>query len=562
MPADVSAALRELGRRRLEFGPDAAERKRALLARLERARLGTARQVLLLHEALCFMRAYPDDRALLARVERMLGRFERRADLRRHRAALADSGIAGTTIHYRFFASTAAWLARRWPRRLTLEWKDFEHEDLLEALLPLLAHDAESPALDEYDDTLRAWLRRMKRPGESEAAFLILRLAARFKDPFLYEQLYDQLDPPLTLSPGAGTPSRTHAALGAARVAFQRAPLSPGRPDLRAEALRPPRSVRSVPPREGQRLIDLALEAMVTRSRDLDVFTYGDPRDVRRVECGDGLAFACIGARPERRLLLESVYGFLTLKNGIPVGYVLTSALFGSSEIAYNVFETYRGAEAAPIYARALAMTRHLFGTDTFTIYPYQLGDGNDEGLRSGAWWFYRKLGFAPRDGAARRWMRAEEARMRRRPAHRSSLATLARLARHNVYLALGAPRADVIGMLPLARVGMAAMRTMARRFGADREAGAAACAREAAERLGVGSLTGWSADERHAWRRWAPLVTLLPDIERWSAGEKRAAADVIRAKGGRRESDFVWRFDAHAKLRAAVAQLARSTRE
>jgi hypothetical protein len=52
------------------------------------------------------------------------------------------------------------------------------------------------------------------------------------------------------------------------------------------------------------------------------------------VEFAGGLAFACLGAIPARRLMLESVYGFLTLKNGVPIGYVLTSALFGSSELA------------------------------------------------------------------------------------------------------------------------------------------------------------------------------------------------------------------------------------
>ena len=54
--------------------------------------------------------------------------------------------------------------------------------------------------------------------------------------------------------------------------------------------------------------------------------------------------------------MLECVYAFLTLKNGIPIGYVLTSALMESAEIAYNVFDTYRGAEAAHVYARVLAM--------------------------------------------------------------------------------------------------------------------------------------------------------------------------------------------------------------
>src|SRR5262245_28081628 len=97
-PHRADLALRELARLRLEFGTAAAARKRGLLGVLGRARLRTRRQVLALHEALCFMRAYPDDRALLARIERLLRGFERRADLRRHRAALADSGIAGTDI--------------------------------------------------------------------------------------------------------------------------------------------------------------------------------------------------------------------------------------------------------------------------------------------------------------------------------------------------------------------------------------------------------------------------------------------------------------------------------
>lgn len=562
MPIDTSAALRGLTRSRLEFGPQAATRKRALLARLERARLATARQVLALHEALCFLRAYPDDPPLLALVERMLGAFERRPDLHRHRAALADTGIAGTPIRFRFFASTARWLAERWPDRLVVDWEDLEHEDLLEALLPLLVHDAEVAGLDEYDRPLREWIRGMKGPRESEAAFLIRRLQGRLGDEFVYEKLYDHLDVPLVISPDRGTPSRTHAMGPRTRVRFQLRPLARGRPDLRAAALAAPKAVRAVSPREGRRLIDLALEAMVTRSRDLDVFTYGDPRDVRLVDWGDGLQFACIGARPERRLLLEAVYGFLTLKNGVPIGYVLTSALFRSSELAYNVFETFRGAEAGPIFARVVATTRHLFGSDTFTVFPYQLGDGNEEGLRSGAWWFYQKLGFEPQDAGARRLLRAELARLRRDPSHRSSLRTLARLAQHNVFLRVGARRNDVIGVLPHGRAGLAVMQTLARRFGSDRERAAQVCSDEARGRLGLVSFAGWTHGENHAWSRWAPLVTLLPGLERWSAGEKRAAAEVIRAKGGRRESEFVRRFDAHPKLREAVVALVLRTRE
>ncbi len=558
----AAASLRELGRLRLEFGARAAKRRRELLAVLDRSPVPTARDVLSLHEALCFARAYPDDAGLRREVERMLAGFARRADVRRHAEALEDSGIAGARVRYRFFAETANWLARRWPDQLRIDWENLEATDLIEALLPLLGAFAESPGLDERDYGLRGWLRRMKGARETDAAFLVRRLERVVPDAALHEKLLDTMDIPFILESGPNTPSRTLAHHVRSPQAFQRRAFPSRRPRLAPELRRHPRRVRVVDAREGQSLIELARGAMITRSRDLDVFAYGNARDVRMVECGNGLAFACIGLKPERRLLLESVYGFLTLRNGVPLGYVLTSTLYRSAEIAYNVFETFRGAEAAPIYARVLAVTRHLFGADAFTIVPYQLGEGNDEALDSGAWWFYRKLGFAPRESAARRLMRAEEARMRRDRAHRSSRSTLERLARANVFWSAGAARRDVLGVLPLARAGLAVTRLMARRFGADREGGERVCEREALARLGRGSLAGLSPDEREAWRRWAPLVVLLPGLERWSAGERSALFDVVRAKGGRRESEFVRRFDAHAKLRASLAALIARTRE
>ncbi|MGH7740420.1 MAG: hypothetical protein ACRENS_00195 [Candidatus Eiseniibacteriota bacterium] len=556
------AALQSLKRLRLTFGGDAGAQRLASLTALERARLPRAEDVAALHEALCFARAYPDDERVLAKAESLLGNFERRSDLTRHREALANSGIAGTEIRFRFFAETAKWLIERWPARLRIDWAAFEDQALLEALLPLLATAAESPGLDEYDYGLRGWIARLKGGDETDAAFLIRTLARLVPDAFLHEKLADAIDAPFRLSPARHTPSRTLAFAPRAPRAFVRKPLAGGRPDLGREIGRAARSLRVLDEREARAMIDLALSAMVTRSRDLDVFAYGDPRDVRMADCGDGLSFAVIGVRPERRLLLEGVYGYLTLKNGVPVGYVLASALYGSSEIAYNVFETFRGAEAAMIYARVLALTRQLFGSDTFTIYPYQLGDGNDEALDSGAWWFYRKLGFAPADAAARRIMRAEERRMRANPKHRSSRKTLGRLARHNLYWSKGAARADVIGRLPLSRAGLAVTRALGRKFGSDRAAGELACLARTLERFGLSRAPRRPAAESAAFERMSPLLAILPGVESWSASERRALLGVVFAKGGRRESDFVRAFDRHRKLRQALRTLVQRTPE
>jgi len=552
----ASSHLRSLARLRDRFGGDFEKAKLSHLATLAKSRLSRASEVLRLHDCLCFLEAYPDSSRVFSRINRMLEAFPRRPDLLRHRKALSDTGIAGTDIRFRFFAPTAVWLARRWPSMLHVDWRKLKHPERLESLLPLLVHYAETPGLDEWDLGLREWIRILKGKRETDGAFLARRIDGLRGDSFVRESVYDDLDLPMVLISGAGTPSRTRARVPGSPLVFVRRGLSRDRPSLPGDVLRLPLAVRPLENRQARSMIDLARESMVTRQRDLDIFSYASPADVRLVEWEDGLQLACLGAVPERRLLLEAVYAFLTLKNGVPIGYVLVSALFGSSEIAYNVFETFRGAEAGPIYGRVLSTTRHLFGSDAFTIFPYQLGHENEEAIRSGAWWFYQKIGFRPRSRRALRVMRRELARMRRQSGHRSTPAVLRSLAEHNLYYFLGKPRKDVIGADFLPNVGLKVSEYLAGRFGSDREEAARVCSREAMALLGMRSLRGLSAGERQAWERWAPLVRILPGVSRWSSSDRRALVEVIRSKGGRRESDFALRFDAHRKLRQAILRL------
>lgn len=556
LPERTAALLRRLEALRDAYGGDAASSKLAILEALRARRLSTSSQVLRLHERLCVLRAYPDDQQVLGQVEGMLAAFARRPDLRRHRASLADTGIAGTEIRFRFFARTAAWLVRRWPGRLFVDWIEFVDAERLVPFLPLLVHYGETPALDEWDMSVRAWLRRLKGRDETDAAFLVRRLVSLKADEVVRERLYEDLQIPLRLAPGKDTPSRTRARHPSSPVVFVRGAIPRARPKLPQDARQRPRSVREVQGREARALIDLAREAMIVRQRDLDIFSYASPHDVRLVEWDGGLQFACFGALPERRLLLESVYGFLTLVNGVPVGYVLASALFGSSEIAYNVFDTYRGGESAKIYGRVMATVRHLFRSDAFTVFPYQLGQDNKEAIDSGAWWFYQKIGFVPQNAEALRVMRSELARMKRNPRHRSDAATLRALADHNVYYFLSRARWDVIGADFFPDVGLKITDYLAGRFGSDRDKATRVCSREAALALGLRSIAGLTPGERTAWERWAPLVLILPGLDRWSPGEKRALVAIVRAKGGRRESDFATLFDRHRPLRRAILRL------
>lgn len=557
MPSTPSSLLQRLESLARRFDAEAAAGKAEALDGLAGRRLANASQVRRLHEVLCFLRAVPDDAAVLERVERMLAAFHRRADLRRHRAALADSGIQGTNLHLGFYAPMARWVARHWGERLRIDWGGVRNRDLLRDRLYLLALEAETPGLDHADRTARQWIEHMKGPDETDGAFVVRRFDSVRWPEHLKDTLLDELALPLVLRGDADTPSRTRARARGGAIHWQTGPLRSQRPDLRREIPKPPRSIRRVGAREGRNYLDLAREAMVTRDRALDAFAGGDERDVTLVDCGEGLEFAVIGSKPGWRMLLEAVHGWLTLRNRVPIGYVLTASMLGSTEVAYNVFDNWRGGEAGWVYGRVLATSRALFGSDTFTVYPYQLGHGNAEGLASGAWWFYQKLGFRPRDPEVVAVMEAELAAMRRDPRHRSNVATLKRLARANVYYSMGRPRRAVIGEFPLDRLGLAVTEGLARRFGSDRERGERVLAEEAGRLLGVPDWRRLPGDERGAWLRWGPLIGVLPGVERWPQADRRRLAAVVRAKGGRSEIDYVRLLDGHLRLRKALGRLA-----
>jgi hypothetical protein len=285
---------------------------------------------------------------------------------------------------------------------------------------------------------------------------------------------------------------------------------------------------------------------MVTRQRDLDAFAYGNEHEVLLVDDGDGLAFAFNGLVPARRPPIAALFGGLTLQNGVPIGYIQADCVGHNVALSFNTFETFRGGASAHTFARLLAALHHVFGATSFSIEPYQLGADNEEGIASGAWWFYFKLGFRPNDRSTQRLAAAELGRMRRKKGHRSSPATLAQLARRHLFFTLD-PRAP--GFLPpLAQIGMRCGESLARLAGAEREREVAVLERTALARTGQLSLRGFSADEKRAWSHWAPLVAMLP-LERWRASERAALVELIRAKGAASERSYVLRFAAHARL-------------
>ena len=151
------------------------------------------------------------------------------------------------------------------------------------------------------------------------------------------------------------------------------------------------------------------------RYRELYGTTLGDPRSVVRADVGRGVTIYLWNLPPDRRLPLRAYVAGLTLKNGVPINYIEAIGLCEWMEVGFNTFYTFRGGEAGWIYAQVLRCLCHLMGTTCVSVYPYQLGHDNEEAIESGAFWFYRKLGFRPGRADLQRLARARREENRRR---------------------------------------------------------------------------------------------------------------------------------------------------
>jgi hypothetical protein len=554
------AALNRLQKLTPDFGREAVAEKLELLRSLSSTETLNDDDVFRLHEILCFLRAYPDNKKVLSLVEEILTRFDRRKDLQRSRRALADTGIAGTAIHYPFYWQTAKWLFCKWPHAIRINWGEWEEKDKLTTLWPLLLPQPAIESLEGLYLSPRNWIETLKRPKDTDAAFL-LRLFYRWKvNDTVKEINYDSLNVPLILDHAEGTPSRTDSKYRVRKYFFEHAKRkSESASRISTQIKRKPVSVRSVNSQEGKKLIDLARVQMITRGRDLYGFVSADPLDVRILSYPGGIQFICYGLQPELRPLLEAMYVFLILKNGVPIGYTQAATLLGSSEVNFNIFNTFRGTETSRIFATTLAMVHYLFDSDAFVVNTQQIGEDNPEAIQSGAFWFYHKHGFRPVDPDVHDIASVELERKESEPGYRSSIRTLKELAASDLHLFLGRSRPDLVSDLAIHNVGLAAARVMESHVHGVRSNGSRECMDIVMRMLNYRPTKPLAKPRRIAWERWSPIVLAIPDVEKWSTADQRALIEVINAKGSRRESEFVALFDRHKLLRTSIVKLSKT---
>ncbi len=420
-------ALDQLSDMKGQFGRVPAARTAQSLEALRRTRLRNPADLIRLHEIVLFLRAYPQSPRVLRLADNILFSFSDRL-----RGVNLDpfedpevSGIAGTGLSTNFSYDVARSLVARHRRAIAIDWENYERADRLGSVLAeLIPESREDFGVSAHPDA-RRWFARL--PGGLKT---LLDSAVSQGAP----GVYDLLEIPLRWELDDSSASRSRIRIPRRAIFYHNRPfLKRSEISLAAEFAAPKIAVTKLPRAKAEKILNLILDTSAVRYRELYGFTNPDRARVHHADLGRGMDFFFFGVAQNRRLIRDYHAG-MYFKNGVPIGYVELLSEHGVIEVGFNLYYTFREAETAWLYARLLKIFRERLGAKRFTVDPYQLGHENDEAIDSGAFWFYRKLGFHSTSREIAALIEREEAKIAvsrdNAPGYRTSPATLRKLAR------------------------------------------------------------------------------------------------------------------------------------
>jgi len=210
------------------------------------------------------------------------------------------------------------------------------------------------------------------------------------------------------------------------------------------------------------------------------------------------------------------------------------------------------------IFAQVLRCLCRFMGTTSISMYPYQLGQNNEEAIESGAFWFYRKLGFRPGRADLLQLADREEDRIAADENYKSPARTLRRLADGHVFYELTGCDHGAWDRFSTRNIGLRVNQKMAREFGGDLHGFRTVAVTSLAKVLGV-VAPDHDRPDRVAFENFAMMLSLIPYLRSWSDDEKKSLLQIIRAKSARDEMQYLRRLRTHERLRKEILRLGSS---
>ncbi|MGI9272238.1 MAG: hypothetical protein ACR2QT_10715, partial [Woeseiaceae bacterium] len=515
------------------------------------------------HDCLCFVRAFPDNGEIHQIASSWLQDFDSVVSnlSKGERAMLDDSGIAGTDLHYAFSYEVASWMARHFPGIASIDWPELEDIDRLHELMDQLIESSEADYFDSGWVDVKEWL-GIATANQSATKFdwLMMQVSEHKQHTRFLESLYNSAELPLRCELSGALLSRSRNMLDVDDVHYRSGRMRGRVSFAKREICRRLSRIKRLSATEGQRFLNVAMSSLAVRHRETAHFNYANPGDVYLADVGKGVVIAVTGLAPEHRYPLECTQGFLILSNGVPVGYGGASVIFNQANAGINIFDEYRGSEAAWLWVQVMRVFHTLTGCTRFVANPYQFGGDNDEALQSGAFWFYYRLGYRPVNSAVKKLARQEFMKLKSRAGYRSPINILRRLATCDMHCVLpGARQSEFFDESWIESCSLLATQEIAKTGELSRKKALRAISRQVMKDLGLRSLKSWSRNEQQAFVRFCPTIAAA-DPANWSTQEKKTLAQLARAKGAESEVGYARCLRSHEKLFLTLKKKCRKT--
>lgn len=387
------------------------------------------------HQFLIFQFAYPKSATTFRMVKKELARIDEIVKNSNKLKLLSNTGLSYTSICCSFSAPLAQWLTSRFNKAVWLEGSTAGPEtiqNILQSLLPGIEYENSTQGNLSITDRIKKITGLKER---HEQLKWILQLFEQNKNSTLVnDELYRQLA--LYIQWDITTLPITIDALGELNKVYyhQQFITKLNSHSIIKEKIK---KAARIPMKQKSDLLDFMKLSLAKMCRETDPITYGDTNQLELFEMGRGLKIALIGMQLNRRLALESYIGFMAFKNGIPVSYGGAWIWGHRCKIGINIFPAFRKGESAWLFSQILRLYHQQYTIHHFIVKPYQFGKGNLEGLQSGAFWFYYKLGFRPASALINQLTEKEMLKIKNDNSYRSSIKTLYSFTSSNLELKL-----------------------------------------------------------------------------------------------------------------------------
>jgi hypothetical protein len=512
------------------------EEKKHILTKLSGFSGHNLKSFNLFHQTLMTMMAYPTNKDLLALTEsttkKLLMYFDKRPPLKEH---LSGTGLLHTAIECNFSFAKVSYITKKFPGQVSIH-SALSSVETQKAVLKLLLPPVEYCKIHKGERDLKHRISQFHTSKTlTDLDWLIQLIKQSTLDTNTQATIYNQLaifmqwtvsdlESSVSFLRGAELPIYYHTKPIEKKIDLT---------EIIQQKLPEPVKLTE---KDKARIIDAAKMTLFYLYRETEPFTNANADDITLFELDKGISIALFGSTGDKRYSLESYIGYLVFKNNIPASYG-GGWIFGErSQFGINILESFRGGESTLIICELLRLYHQYYGVTRFVVKPYQFGLHNMEALKTGAFWFYYKLGFRPENDQLKALALEEEKQKLIDPTSKSTISTLMKFTKSNLVLTLSKTSYPNYDSEVLSdRMTNYINQT----FNGDRQKALTTCFKLLKENTGI-NTKNWKSEDIAYAKQLAILFSTQPNSKTWQEKNAKSIESFIQLKSAETELEWI----------------------